>query len=157
MNPSSRKDGKTIKSTIQKCKGSPDLQSYGERAAMFLFSRIGNSRKGREFLSHLGSDKSINDIVHCSTDSLDKWQAEFKKLGSETKYTGKVRVPFESPLPSPAFPAFQTPLLSFIWETAHRAFLDCLRPPSGLSEMLLVIGVTGQARDTFELLVVYLY
>ncbi|PYH98228.1 hypothetical protein BO71DRAFT_345548 [Aspergillus ellipticus CBS 707.79] len=88
--PSSRKDGEMVKSTIRSCKESPELNDYGERAALFLLSRVGNSKAGEKFLNELQGDDSINDILHCSVESLDKWQAEFQKPGSENKYTGKL-------------------------------------------------------------------
>jgi hypothetical protein len=51
---------------------------------------VGNSRRGKEFVSELETDTSINDMLHCSPDSLDKWLADCQKLGKENEYTGKV-------------------------------------------------------------------
>ncbi|GKZ81625.1 hypothetical protein AnigIFM56816_006146 [Aspergillus niger] len=80
----------TFKSCIRSCKKAADLQKYGDKAALFVLSRVGNSRRGKEFVSELETDTSINDMLHCSPDSLDKWLADCQKLGKENEYTGKL-------------------------------------------------------------------
>ncbi|GLA81317.1 hypothetical protein AtubIFM56815_004961 [Aspergillus tubingensis] len=80
----------TLKSTIRSCKNAPDLKEYGDKAALFVLSRVGNNKRGKEFVSQLEKDSSINDMLHCSPDSLDKWLADCQKIGNENKYTGKL-------------------------------------------------------------------
>ncbi|GAQ42393.1 hypothetical protein AtubIFM54640_007768 [Aspergillus tubingensis] len=80
----------TLKSGIRSCKNAPDLEKYGDKAALFVLSRVGNNKRGKEFVSQLEKDTSINDMLHCSPDSLDKWLADCQKIGNENKYTGKL-------------------------------------------------------------------
>ncbi|OJZ91010.1 hypothetical protein ASPFODRAFT_203478 [Aspergillus luchuensis CBS 106.47] len=80
----------TLKSTIRSCKNAPDLKEYGDKAALFVLSRVGDSKKGKDFASELERDSSINDILHCSADSLNKWEADCRKMDNKNKYTGKL-------------------------------------------------------------------
>ncbi|GLA39964.1 hypothetical protein AnigIFM63309_007568 [Aspergillus niger] len=80
----------TLTSSIRTCKEAKELEKYGDKAALFVLSRVGNSTTGEEFASELENDTSINDMLHCSPDSLDKWLADCQKLGKENEYTGKL-------------------------------------------------------------------
>ncbi|OJJ77942.1 hypothetical protein ASPBRDRAFT_71223 [Aspergillus brasiliensis CBS 101740] len=78
----------TLKSSIRSCKKAKDLEKYGDKATLFLLSRVGNSRRGKEFVSELEKDSSINDVLHCSTGSLDQWLTDCQTIGNEDTYTG---------------------------------------------------------------------
>ncbi|GKZ27561.1 hypothetical protein AbraCBS73388_004983 [Aspergillus brasiliensis] len=78
----------TLKSSIRSCKKAKDLEKYGDKATLFLLSRVGNSRRGKEFVSEVEKDSSINDVLHCSTGSLDQWLTNCQTLGNEDKYIG---------------------------------------------------------------------
>ncbi|KAH1447372.1 hypothetical protein KXX16_000009 [Aspergillus fumigatus] len=78
----------TLRDTIQSCKQSVALQSYGKAAAVFVVSRIGNSTKADQFIAELQSDKSIANMTYCSREALDEQQEVFKQCGDNNRYTG---------------------------------------------------------------------
>ncbi|GAT22531.1 hypothetical protein RIB2604_01505670 [Aspergillus luchuensis] len=69
----------TLKSTIRSCKNAPELKEYGNNAALFVLSRVGKSKEGKDFASELERDNSLN-----------KWEADCLKMGNETRFTGKL-------------------------------------------------------------------
>ncbi|EAW16408.1 uncharacterized protein NFIA_057580 [Aspergillus fischeri NRRL 181] len=80
----------TLRDTIQSCKQSMALQSYGKAAAVFVVSRIGNSTDADKFIGELQSDKTIADMTYCSREALDEQQEVFKQCGDNNRYTGRV-------------------------------------------------------------------
>ncbi|KAH2369449.1 hypothetical protein KXW57_004350 [Aspergillus fumigatus] len=75
----------TLRDTIQSCKQSVALQSYGKAAAVFVVSRIGNSTKADQFIAELQSDKSIANMTYCSREALDEQQEVFKQCGDNNR------------------------------------------------------------------------
>lgn len=43
---------------------------YGKQAVAFQFAQVGNDLKAREFLSNLDEDKTIGDIIDCTSSKL---------------------------------------------------------------------------------------
>ncbi|KAF3917806.1 hypothetical protein ABW20_dc0104526 [Dactylellina cionopaga] len=69
----------TFQKMIKKCKGSPEVEGYGEAAVIFIVSRVGSDKAAKAFLSELKDSPDLKEWVYCSVDRLDDNAAFMKR------------------------------------------------------------------------------
>ena len=81
-----------LRKTIQDCKKPLDLEGFGDTAAIFLLSRVGDDEEAKTFLKGLENDKEIGDMVFCSTENIVTRLAAYPH-SSDARYTAWVSEP----------------------------------------------------------------
>ena len=79
----------SLRNTISKCKESLKRHGFGDAAAIFLISQVGNSEEARTFLKGLENDEEIGNKVFCTTENLDERLASLQ-LSNDKEYTAWV-------------------------------------------------------------------